>query len=238
MNLLLYSSLAIAPGLAVCIFIYWRDKFEKEPLRLLIFSFFSGCVCTIPAVAIQMACNHWGFGLPRGLFNTAIHTFIVVALSEELCKFWFLKRYYRHSAFNQPYDGITYAVMVSMGFATVENLLYVLGSEKPIESAVVRMFTAVPAHATFGVMMGFFVGMAKFRPRYAFWYMLLGLLIAVLFHGSYDFFLYTGATNGTWLGAVFSLFLGLWLSLRAIKIHTGKAVFVLEGIMPDDDKEE
>lgn len=128
--------------------------------------------------------------------------------------------------------------MVSMGFATVENLLYVLGSENPIEIGMVRMFTAVPAHATFGVMMGFFVGMAKFRPRYAFWFKLAGISIAVLFHGSYDFFLYVGAKNGTWSGAVASLFLGLWLSLRAIKIHTGKSVFVLEGIMPEEDEED
>jgi protease PrsW len=107
--------------------------------------------------------------------------------------------------------------MVSMGFATIENILYV--AQGGIGVAILRIFTAVPAHATFGVLMGYFVGLAKFKGMQTGPYLLLGLITAILFHGAYDFGLFTG--NGYFIifGALASLVVGIILSLKAIRIH-------------------
>jgi protease PrsW len=141
----------------------------------------------------------------------------VVALSEEGSKYIFLKRYaFRLKSFDEPFDGIVYAVFIGMGFATLENVLYVMNGD--VNTAVWRMFTAVPAHATFGVMMGHYSGLAKLRsPQPVF--LGMGLLMAVLFHGAYDYFLFIGSRNLIFIFAWVSLLVALWLSFRAIRIH-------------------
>jgi Predicted membrane protein len=109
-----------------------------------------------------------------------------VALAEEFSKYIIVKYYAQpKGAFNEPYDGIMYAVMVSMGFACTENIMYVLRGGT--EVAILRAFTAVPAHATFAILMGYYMGKAKFskQPKLL---NLTGLALATLFHGAYDFF--------------------------------------------------
>jgi RsiW-degrading membrane proteinase PrsW (M82 family) len=122
-----------------------------------------------------------------------------VALSEELSKFLVVRYFcYPQKRFDEPLDGIVYSVMVSMGFATIENMNYVF--THGYGTAFVRMFLSVPAHATFGVVMGFFIGKAKFDSAHSFKHLLTGLLIAVLFHGTFDFFIFLQANeaiNGT-----------------------------------------
>ncbi len=92
---------------------------------------------------------------------------------------------FNNKNFNEPFDGIVYAVMVSMGFATLENILYVFHSG--FTTGVIRMFTAVPAHATFGALMGYFLGKAKFSYNRKLFFTLMALLTATAFHGSYDY---------------------------------------------------
>ena len=127
--------------------------------------------------------------------------------------------YYNNKEFNEPYDGITYSVMVSMGFASVENILYIFKSSNPIDTGLMRMFTAVPAHATFAVIMGYFMGLARFSENRKFFYLAAGLLAAVFMHGTYDFFIYLEYYSETIYGAVAALVAGIFFSLRAIKIH-------------------
>lgn len=118
--------------------------------------------------------------------------------------------------------------MVSMGFATIENVFYVI--DGGIGTALLRMFLSVPAHATFGVIMGFFVGQGKHEcivsnkienklcgSKSIFY----GLFFATLFHGAYDFFLFLNSTSLLLLGAVVSLIVGLKLSLVAINLWSG-----------------
>lgn len=230
-DLLIPLSLAIAPSLAFGVFIFWRDKFDREPIHLLIGCFFFGALACIPAAVIEVYLEKWiqpsQYGLP-GLFLSA---FILVALIEEGWKFFFTNFFaYRRDAFNEPYDGITYAVMVSLGFATLENIVYVLGDEnRPIELALYRMFTAVPAHVTFGVVMGYFMGLAKFRQN-SFKLRLAGLGGAVLLHGFYDFALFSAAQLPLMIiGALLSLVLGVILSLRAIHLHRKNSPFNPQG---------
>ncbi|MDW8302755.1 MAG: PrsW family glutamic-type intramembrane protease, partial [Bacteroidia bacterium] len=146
-----------------------------------------------------------------------LHAFVEIALVEELSKYVMLRGYsYRLKAFNEPFDGIVYSMMVSMGFAGIENILY---SMEGIHVTIVRAFTAVPAHATFAVAMGYYVGLAKFNPGKSAFYQLIGVALAVIFHGFYDFFLLSNHKIGMAVGAIFTLIVGVVLSLKAIKAH-------------------
>lgn len=154
-----------------------------------------------------------------------IRAFFVVGLTEEFSKY-IIVRYYAQpkDAFNEPFDGIVYAVMVSMGFAATENIMYVL--EGGFEAAFLRAFTAIPAHATFGILMGYYMGKAKFSKNKRL-LNVFGLMLAIIFHGAYDFFLFIDFIPGIWVGAFVSLFIGLVLSRNAIKRHQDNSHFKL-----------
>lgn len=122
-------------------------------------------------------------------------SFIVAALAEESFKFLVLRGYSaRHDAFDEPFDGIVYGVAAGMGFAVVENVLYVFqgwmggGLTGGFVTAIMRAITAVPGHAACGVIMGTCIGIGRFKPRRG--WMVLGFLAAVGFHGAYDAFLF------------------------------------------------
>lgn len=229
--ILILLALALAPGLAIILYIYYKDQHEREPTRLLIKSFLYG----IGSVIVTFALSYLIVG-PVGLQATTfweyvIDAFLVVALVEEFSKFIFVRwLLYPNKNFNEPFDGIVYCVMVSMGFATVENVLYVM--EGGVSVALLRMFTAVPAHATFGILMGFFVGEAKFLKHNRTLYLVVGLLAATVMHGFYDLFLFLQYPTGIWVGAFISLFIALLLSRKAIKIHQEASPFNQKNIIP------
>jgi protease PrsW len=220
-------ALTVAPGLAIALFIYLKDRYDREPFRQLIWAFLLGVCSTIPAAALSYSFAGVP-GLQGGESEKATFTyaFITVALAEEGSKFFFLRLFYRKPFFDEPFDGITYAVMISMGFATLENLLYVFGSGMgSYSTALLRMLTAVPAHASFAVIMGYFVGMAKFKPHNRTLYLLLGLLGAIFFHGTYDFLLMLRNYPYIAYGAMVSLGVSLFLSFKAIKVHQNNSPF-------------
>jgi protease PrsW len=210
-------ALAIAPGLAICIFIYLKDKYNKEPLGLLVVSFILGMLSIIPAIILEKT---FGISMENlgsaSLTSVAVFTFCVVALSEEGCKFvvvrWFC---FPKKAFDDPFDGIVYTVMVGMGFATLENIGYVM--EHGFGTGITRMFLSVPAHATFAIMMGYFVGFAKFNPASRNGYFLLAIVCPVIFHGAFDFFLFAGSSLYHVAGALASFIIAIYLSRRAIR---------------------
>lgn len=221
-NLLL---LAVAPVFIIIIYIYFKDKYEKEPKRLLLSCFLFGAVGSILITTLIYSFTDIFLSLPDkySVFQQFVKAFVVVALTEEFSKY-IIVRYFAQPKkdFNEPFDGIVYAVMVSMGFAATENIFYVL--EGGLTVALLRAFTAVPAHATFGILMGYFMGKAKFsKNRYLL--NLPGLFLAVLFHGLYDFFLFIYFVPGIWIGAFVSLFIGILLSRKAIKRHQENSNF-------------
>lgn len=217
--------LAIAPILIIIIYIYCKDKYEKEPKGLLLLSFLFGAIVSIIITTIL----YLGFDILLPLkdnfsvLQQFVKAFFVVALVEEFSKY-VIVRYFAQPrlAFNEPFDGIVYAVMVSMGFAATENVFYVL--EGGAQVAVLRAFTAVPAHATFGILMGYFMGKAKFSSS-RIKLNLYGLALAVLFHGAYDFFLFIDFIPGIWIGAFVSLIIGIVLSRKAIVKHQERSQF-------------
>ncbi len=209
--------LAIAPGIAICLFIYFKDKYNKEPLVWLILSFILGMLSIVPAVIAEIllktpAEDYFG----TGMAGTAVSAYAVVALSEELSKFLVLRyAVYNRSSFDDPFDGIVYSVFISMGFATLENIGYVM--QHGLATGIMRMFLSVPAHATFGILMGYYVGLAKFNPSRKLLYLFSGLLWAILFHGTFDFFLFLGNSWMHVAGALLSFNVAIRLSRKAIK---------------------
>lgn len=229
MNFIELVAAAIAPCLAIMIYIYWRDKFEREPLSVMLICYFYGIVSAAPAIYLSdKIATTFNWQLGNGLTETLAFAFIVVGFSEELSKFIFLRFYaFPKKVFNEPYDGITYSVMVSMGFASIENVIYMIQHGSDV--IYIRALTAVPAHATFAILMGYFVGMAKFKNARTL-YLSLGLFVAVFFHGLYDLFLFIQNVPLIYMGAFVSLFIGIWLSIKAIRIHNRISPFNASGI--------
>jgi len=226
MNLLLLAS-AILPVVLVIIYIYTQDKHEKEPKQLLFYNFLLGAVVSVVLtmlISIFVFDNILLLKDKHNIFEQFTKAFLVVAFTEEFSKY-IIVRYFAQPKkdFNEPLDGIVYAVMVSMGFAATENLLYVL-SGGGYKVALVRAFTAIPAHATFAVLMGYFMGKAKFSNNRMV-LNLTGLLLAVIFHGLYDFFLFIDFIPGLSIGAFISLIIGVLLSRKAIKVHQKNSNF-------------
>jgi RsiW-degrading membrane proteinase PrsW (M82 family) len=227
--LLLIIPLAIAPGIAIALFIYFRDKYEKEPFRLLRGCFLFGMLSVVPAALIELLEGVCGFDEKGNILMLLAYAFIGVGMVEELCKFFFVRVYaYSKPAFNEPFDGIVYAVMVAMGFATAENVLY--ACMHGLSVTLLRLFTAVPLHATCGIIMGFYIGLAKFRPG-PLKYILLGLLIPIVIHGAYDFFLFQQDYPALMVLAFVCLAAAVAISFIAIRSHQKRSPFK-NGIPP------
>ena len=226
MNSLVLLALALAPGAAIGLYIYFKDKYEREPIGLVVMSFFMGVVSTVITLLISWPVN-WIIPVnEKSVSEQALHAFILGAFIEEFSKFIFVRWVlYPNKNFNEPFDGIVYAVSVSLGFAGLENILYVMNSDAGVATGIVRMFTAVPAHATFAVLMGYFMGIAKCEKgkSYDVWY---GLAAATLFHGAYDYFWFISYIPGLWAGAIASLVIGIALSKKAIKMHQQASPFI------------
>lgn len=222
MNLLFF---ALAPVLIVIIYIYVKDKYEKESKRMLAYTFLLGAVFSIIITTILYKFFDLFLPIPDdySVWQQFVKAFFIVALIEEFSKY-VIVRYFNQprKGFNEPFDGIIYAVMVSMGFAAVENILYVF--QGGIQVALLRAFTAIPAHAIFAILMGYFMGKAKFSKNKTKWN-LIGLSLAIVFHGAYDFFLFINFIPGISVGAFVALILGLILSKKAIKAHQKGSFF-------------
>ena len=210
---------ALAPVAAVIIYVYVKDKYEKESKRMLALAFALGAVISIIITTVLYVFFDLLLPLPDNfsIWQQFVKAFFVVALSEEFSKYIMVRAFLQpRKSFNEPFDGIIYAVMVSMGFAAVENIMYVI--QGGMDVALLRAFTAIPAHASFGILMGYYMGKAKFSNNRIKWN-LIGLALAVLFHGAYDFFLFIGFIPGISIGAFISLLVGIILSKRAIRAH-------------------
>ena len=255
---MLLIALAVAPGVAICLFIYSMQRLGKASMRYLLTAFLLGAAATLPALAAQLLSEDvrndpWRHSILSYLW----YAFGVVALSEEGSKFLVLRFYaYPKKVFREPFDGVIYAVMIGMGFATVENIEYV--RQFGLETGVSRFFLAIPAHAAFAVLMGYPVGRAKFapsgrsgkkalgakpsndgpggrrtfgpfvKPQHSVWLLLRGLGVAVLFHGSFDFFLFLQqsheakkylSTGVLSFGAFATFYIAVRLAMRALRWH-------------------
>lgn len=188
-------SLATIPAIVLLFYIYKKDKKEKEPMSMLIKLFIFGIISVIPILIVETILD-LGVEIlttPGSVAYALLDGFIVAALSEEFFKRFFLKSgSFKNPNFNCMFDGVVYAVFVSMGFAIFENVLYVM--DGGIGVAIMRMLTSLPGHATFGVYMGYYYSKAKmYQVRGDVSNMKknlkLSLIVPILIHGFYDFLL-------------------------------------------------
>ena len=220
-------SVALAPVILLLIYVYRRDKYEKEPKKLLAKVFIFGIISVIPVYFIETALtNYWHnkYALPSMQLNTAAYdAFVVAAFTEEFFKilvfFIFIQK---NKNFNEKFDGIIYAVFISMGFAATENLMYVLGSG--FSTGIMRAFTAVPAHAIFAVTSGYFLALAKFKTSGKLIYLILALAVPVLLHGIYDFILLAKNDLLLIIFVPYVIFI-LIIALKGMKRHSDASRF-------------
>ena len=224
MSIIFLLALALAPGAAIALFIFLRDIHEPEPLKPLLLGVFCGAISFFVALGISYVIDQKVSFARYDIIEQGFKAFLLVGLVEEASKFAFIRGIlFPHKEFNEPFDGIVYSVMVAMGFATVENVLYVVQGGGGV--AILRMFSAVPAHAIFAVIMGFFLGEAKMNPERNLLFSSLALISAVIIHGLYDYFLFISFIPGIWLGAALSFGFALVLAQKAIKIHQDRSPF-------------
>ena len=183
--------LALAPAIILMMYIYFRDKYEKEPIMLILKGILLGAVVIFPVGLIENYITGFGVGLTK-IPKAAYDGFIVAGATEEAFKFLMVFiLIWRNRNFNEKFDGIVYAVSVSLGFAAIENLFYVF-SDNSMQVGILRAFTAVPGHTIFGIVMGFYLGLARFSTQDRGKWLLKAFTIPWLLHGIYDFMLMSG----------------------------------------------
>ena len=183
---------AVIPAVFLMVKVYRSDRLESESPAMLWSLVRAGIFSALLAmVAERVLSGVLGMTVrDAGLYQVLLY-FVVVAFSEEGAKYFLLRRNtWRSSEFNCRYDGVVYAVFVSLGFALWENISYVM--HYGFSVAVVRAVTAIPGHTCFGVFMGLFYGAAKsFGNRGAKdgarLCEVLAVLIPALLHGAYDY---------------------------------------------------
>ncbi len=208
--MIILISAGIAPGLALLSYFYLRNQMSTEPRRTLLHTFIYGAIITFPIMFIQYVLEE------EGTFSNPFLSDVIFTSSIEEFFKWFviLVAILRHVEFDDPYDGILYGAAVSLGFATVENVLYLLSFG--IDTAFLRAILPVSSHALFGVVMGYYFGKSKFsKDNKQLEYLLLAFLAPVLLHFSYNTIL-TLKGHLIYLMLPFMLFLW-WFGLRKVK---------------------
>ncbi len=201
-NPLLLLFLAVAPTGFLIKYILVRDKYKHEPMRLILVTFALGAVLVSVALALELA-------LSSGI--DVLDAFFPVAVSEEFVKFAAVRlKAYRSSHFYEVMDGIVFGVAAALGFATVENIMFVIRGGVAV--ALIRAFLSVPGHAAYGGIMGFYLGMAKSnrtQSKSQEWRLIsTGLAIAIALHGLYDSF-----PNALWFIALTVISWAIFLRL-------------------------
>ncbi len=210
--------LALSALIPACLLLWYLCRFDAnpEPPAVVIKVFLLGGLVTGPIVPVAMFLESLGARALGAWEHAAVSAFLGAAIPEETFKFLVLRFWvWRQKEFDEPMDGIVYGAAASLGFAALENILYVSGNGGGFSTALLRALTAVPSHALTGVVMGYFVGRARFAPEGERGDLLgTGLLAAIALHGAYDLFLIRG--QGFSILALAVLALEIWWCRRLI----------------------
>lgn len=219
--------LAVIPGIVLFSLVYGLDRNEKEPMGLMWKLFCLGAISVIPAAIVELILKN--VYQSTFAFNNIVYfialCYFAIGLAEEGGKYFFLKMAtWKSPEFNYTFDGVVYAVTVSLGFAVIENIMYVL-STRSFGVAIMRALLSVPGHAMFGVYMGTYYGIAKLSESYINTAgrdknLFRAYAVAVFIHGTYDFCLMTGQV----VIVIPFLIFEIWFT-----IHTYKKLKLLAG---------
>lgn len=217
--------LGLAPAVIILFYIYIRDKYEKEPIKLLITGILFGVIITAPIVFTENLIMHY---LPYGnkILDAFLTSFVVASFVEETYKYiilYFL--IWKNKNFNEKFDGIVYSAFISLGFAGIENILYVLNPQLGgFRTAVSRAVFSVPGHGLFGVYMGYYFALAKFDENKKIRYMLYAFIVPFIFHGVYDFILLSQIPYAMIIFIFFVIF--MWITgFKKMKKHIKASPF-------------
>ncbi len=176
------------------------DSLKPEPYANLKQVFIYGMLFAFPVAIVETILKNFFemLGIKSILILNLINAFFIAALCEEYGKMKIvLNKVYKDAAFDEHVDGIVYSVMASMGFALVENILYILPSKDAITVGILRALTAVPMHAIATGIMGYYIGLSIFQKSFKMreMYVLKGLLASIFIHGIYDFAAFTSEAS-------------------------------------------
>ena len=230
-NDIILLALAVLPVIVLAIFIYRKDKFDKEPLGMLVKAFFFGCLSVIPAIFLESILTSvytifldWLPPFVSGIYNG----YVVAGCSEELCKLLLLTiAVWGSRHFDEYFDGVVYAAFVSLGFAGCENIMYVFNQESfstAFMTGSMRAILSVPAHFLFAVVMGYYFALAKFEPRHRAANYFKAFFLPMLLHGTFDALLMVpeamGSEGSLLSGILFVVF--IYFDVRLWKVGMRK----------------
>ena len=193
-NTTIILSTALLPIAVLVFYIYHKDKNAPEPVGQLLRAFFIGVLAVPLSLCISTPLESLGlYTMEPSTISGAIGaSFFGAAIPEEIAKFimlWLLLR--KNPYFDEKMDGIVYAVCVSLGFAALENIMYLFSNEEAYLSVgIARAIFAVPGHFCFGILMGYYYSLAKFYPKTAKKNKALILVAPIIVHGLYDSILF------------------------------------------------
>lgn len=228
MNMIIILSAALLPAILLWLYI-WKKDTQKEPTSWLIKAVLWGVAIIIPVAILESGIEAMLFGVegkPTSLFGTTTMAFVVAALPEEAFKLfalWMVLR--KNPYFDEHFDGIVYAVCVGLGFASMENIMYVFGEDDWFSTAIVRALLAVPGHYAFAILMGYYYSVYHFvdhSPKVA----ACVLLVPVLAHGTYDALAMSGIVSPVVGGVCF--FVLIYFCAKMHKVAKAKVLALVE----------
>ncbi|MFA5523885.1 MAG: PrsW family glutamic-type intramembrane protease [Tissierellales bacterium] len=204
--------IAVIPAISIAIAVYLSDRYDREPISLLLKTYIFGALSVIPVIVVQRFLS--SFNVFTGLLSATFIAFIVAGLVEEYFKrLVVVKLMCKNKYFDEKLDGIVYAVFSALGFATVENIMYVVFrfSYNPY-IGLYRGILSVPAHAAFGVTMGYYLSLTKFATNKARKKANLrkSLYMPMLLHGMFNFILMAGIPQVGIAIGIYALY--LWIT--------------------------
>lgn len=215
--------IAVIPGVVLAVAVYMLDKYEREPVSMLLKIFMLGALSVIPVIAVE------NFLLGMNIFSGAMAafytSFIVAGFTEEFFKREVVLRWaFDDVHFHEKLDGIVFCVFAALGFATVENISYVVFRfDANVYVGIMRGILSVPAHMLFAITMGYYLSLAKcckscsYEERLG--YLRKSLFVPMILHGTFNFILMLGVEKYL---LVFMLYVGyLWkINIKRIREYT------------------
>lgn len=209
--------IAVIPAIIIITGIYLSDRHDREPFKVLFFTYVLGALMVIPSIIVEEILIR--FNIFPSVLGAFFNAFIVAGFTEEYFKRWAILKYsYKTKFFNEKLDGIVYGVFAAMGFATIENIIYVVYryTNNPF-IGLYRGIFSVPAHAVFGITMGYYLSLARFdldlkRKKMN---MRKSLYMPLIMHGIFDFILMAQIPQLTLIFVPYVIFIW-WLNQRKL----------------------